>query len=165
MAALFHRDCPKEKDVVLKMDMLVKVALKFSERAIECLIAGARPCRRAIAVTQGPHIAQQVPGGRVLMLHHRDRVLHGAEWRRCYRFTGDHRLFEPRDVGEQDELLFSHVSRQFLRQQFELTADIVQFGMLVAMDAADLLKQRSEAANFLARVGVVVCPERGASCR
>ena len=110
---LFHSNGPGEEDVILQMNVLMQVSLKLRQSLVESLIADAGVRWRGIAVTDFPHGAQGVTGRIVLVLHHRHRVLDGAEVRRQNWRLFDDGLFHPNDVREQNLFFFQQVDRQF----------------------------------------------------
>ena len=106
--------------------------------------------------TRFAHGPQCVARGIMLMFHHRHRILHAAEGRWQDGFLLDNGLLHPYDVGEQDPLFFHHVSRQFLGQALKAGADLLQFGMVLPVDGANLIEKRAETRHFFARV-LMVC--------
>src|SRR6516162_10695261 len=98
-AALLHRDGTGEQNVVFQMNVLVEISLEFSECPVERLIADACVRRSGIAAAGLTHGTQSVTGRVMLVHHHRNRVLYGAEGRRQDRLPFDDRFFHAYDVG------------------------------------------------------------------
>jgi len=152
---LFHRDRSGKQDVVFKMNVLVQIRFEFRQDFVKRLITDACIGWSGVTATRLAHGPQCSTSGVMLMLHHRNRVLHAPKRWWQDRFILNDSLLHPDDVREQHHLFLHHVHGQFLRQPGKACANVQQFGMVFAVDRAHFLEQRTEAGNLLARVLVM----------
>jgi len=139
----FHGNCPRKENVVLEVNVLVKIGLKIRQRLVQRLIGDACVARSRIAVAGFAHGTQCVPGRVVLVFHHGHWILYAAK--RCWqnRLLLDNGRLHSCYVGKQNPLFFHHVCSQLRDQALKAGADLSQFGMLLLMNLASLLQQRN----------------------
>src|SRR5208337_4179642 len=135
---LFHHNRPRKENVVLQVNVLVKIGFKVRQRLVERLVADASVGRSRITTAGLAHSTQCVPSGVVLVFHHGHGVLHAAKRWWQNRFLLDDGLFHPHYVDRKNPLFFHHVCRQFLDQGLKACADLLQFRMVLPVDGANL---------------------------
>src|SRR5450759_2639833 len=67
----------------------------------------------------------------------------------------DDGLLHPHDVGEQNHLFLHHVGSEFLSESPKAGADMLQLRMILAVHRTNLVEQRAQPGDLLARVLVV----------
>lgn len=153
----FQIDCFRKQHIVLEMDVLMKVMLKFLRPVIEG--AKARTCivRGRKVRARFPHLSEDVTGDIVLGHHHAHGVLNRAERGHPKRAAAvSVRKCGFLDVGKQNKLFLSHVRGQVLAKSVEKRAQLDEFRMSAAVLVADLFEQQCEPADLVARKDMVL---------
>ena len=91
----------------------------------------------------------------MFVLHHRNRVSDRTERRTCDRFLFRSSRLHPGNIGKKNHLFLHHVRAQFLSQISEYLANFQKFGMISAVNGADLLEKWPQAGNLLPSVFVM----------
>ncbi len=134
------------------MNVLVQVSFKIRQSLVKGPIADAGVRWQSVIAAGMSHRAQGVTGCVVFVFHHGDRVSYRAERGRRTHFPLDHRLLHSYYVGEEYHFFLHHVRSQFLGQAVKAGLYLQQFGMVLAVDGADFVEQRTEAGDLRACV-------------
>ena len=104
--AVFHLDGLREENIVLKMNVLVKVLLQALKSRKQCSIRGAAVLWHRKTACQCSHLVDHLGCLIVIADHYGDRVPRGTEWCRRTRHSKIERAFHQRDVREEHPLFF-----------------------------------------------------------
>lgn len=121
------------------MYMLMQVVFKGFQAGVETRITGTGPIGDRIVLAKPPHFLQDIAICIVFCHHHPDRMLNSAKWRSAYGRSGGDRRIEVLDERKQYVLFLIHVHREVIRELGQLVAKFEKLGMMVAMDAGDLV--------------------------
>ena len=128
-----------EQDVVLLVDVEVRVGFQLREGGVEGPVAGASVGGHRVAVGRGPQLGEEVAGAVVLEQHHPDRVGEGAAVERRCDVGG----VELADHGEQHALLLGEVGFEVGSDRGHEVGDVVSSGWRVAWTPATLAARAS----------------------
>jgi len=135
--------------------MLMKVCFEGGQRMVEGLVADARAVGGGISVGCLSDGSQDASRGIVFILHHRNRILDGAKRSRRDRLLSGDCRFHPDQEREQNHLFLHQVCAEFVGEVLEEAADLYQFGVILAMNRADLREKGAQSANLFPGVFVV----------
>src|SRR5580704_345935 len=119
-----HGKCAGKQNIVLQMNMLMKLCFEGGQRMVEGLVADARAVGGGISIGCLSDGSQDASRGIVFILHHRNRILDGAKRSRRDRLLSGDCRFHPDQEREQNHLFLHQVCAEFIGEILEEAADL-----------------------------------------